>query len=57
MQQREAALKTDRNGEKNPAYNTCWIYSDSKRESRKINKSDVGFWIGSEWKLGRKMKF
>ena len=44
-------------GEKNSSYGTCWIYSDLKKESRKIDKKDIDFWIGSEWKLGRKMIF
>ncbi len=36
----------------------AWLlYSDLKKESRKIDKKDIDFWIGSEWKLGRKMIF
>lgn len=37
------------------AYGTCWIYND--KESKKIKKEDLQFYINNGWIKGRKMKF
>jgi len=37
------------------AYGTCWIYND--KESKKIKKEDLNFYINNGWNKGRKMKF
>ncbi len=42
-------------GEKNSQYGTCWIYND--KESKKIKKEELEFYINNGWNKGRKMKF
>ena len=40
--------------EKNSQFNTCWIYNEELKQSKKVNKNDI---IPNGWKLGRKLKF
>lgn len=37
------------------AYGTCWIYNN--KESKKIKKEELEFYINHGWNKGRKMKF
>ena len=42
-------------GEKNSQFGTCWIYNN--KESKKIKKEELCFYIKHGWNKGRKMKF
>lgn len=43
-------------GKGNSQFGTCWIYSESYKESMKIKKEDLVIWLDKGWIKGRKMK-
>jgi len=44
-------------GKLNSQYGTCWVYSEEYKQSKKIMKEDLWYWLDMDWKAGRKMKF
>lgn len=56
QQMREAKLgKYD--GEKNPNYGKCWIYSLTEQKSKSISKDNLQEYLDAGWTKGRKLKF
>lgn len=49
--------KGKHDGSKNSQYGTCWIYNENIKESKKIKKEDLSFWLDNGWLKGRKLKF
>ena len=56
-QQKESQLKINRNGENNPNYGNCWIYSNDEKKSQQVKKDDIQQWLDNGWIKGRKIKF
>ena len=46
----------NQSGTKNSRFGSVWVYSDLLKKSKSISKELVST-LGSDWKLGRKMKF
>lgn len=43
--------------EKNSQYNTCWIYNDKLKLSKKVKKSELNDHLIDDWQVGRKIRF
>lgn len=50
-------LSETHTGSQNSQYGTCWIYSDNKKQSIKIQKTELQAYLNKGWSKGRKMKF
>jgi len=48
-------MKKAKSGKNNPSYETFWICNIELKQSKKINKKDLEFWLKEGWMEGRKM--
>lgn len=44
-------------GEKNSQYGTCWVFSDEKKCSKRIQRDELSDYLSRGWVKGRRMKF
>mgnify|MGYP003644093940 CR=1 FL=1 len=44
-------------GRGNSQYGTCWVYNSVLKQSKKIKKEELQYWIDQGWLKGRKIKF
>jgi len=51
-----SAKKNTQLGENNSQYGTCWIYSPTLKENKKIQKIELSMYLQQGWIKGRKIK-
>lgn len=49
------SLQGKQKGQKNSQYNTCWIFNEQIKESKKIKCEDLQKWLAQGWIKGRKI--